>query len=101
MPTHTKSAKSNEQIAVIGIDSASGEAFDLDQADPAIRNGLKSATKDAQQLMAWKLPSLAPCTSAIAPASKSPAFLLAAQLIRFGLVPAVIPRLGFSKQVIS
>jgi len=41
----------------IGIEP--GKSFDLDKADPAIRNALVTAPEDAQQLIAWKLPTLA------------------------------------------
>jgi hypothetical protein len=36
-----------------------GKSFDLDQADPAVKAAFESAPKDAQALMAWKLPTLA------------------------------------------
>ncbi len=36
-----------------------GKSFDLESADPTVRKALESAPKDAQALMAWKLPSLA------------------------------------------
>ena len=36
-----------------------GESFDLDQADPAIKQAFASAPADAQKLMAWKMPTLA------------------------------------------
>ena len=36
-----------------------GKSFDLDAADPAVKEGLESAPQDAQALMAWKLPTLA------------------------------------------
>jgi len=41
----------------IGIEP--GKSFDLDKADPAIRDALVTAPEDAQQLIAWKLPTLA------------------------------------------
>jgi hypothetical protein len=36
-----------------------GESFDLGKADSAIQRGLASAPADAQQLMAWKIPTIA------------------------------------------
>jgi hypothetical protein len=36
-----------------------GKSFELGKANPAIRKALESAPEDAQQLMAWKLPTLA------------------------------------------
>ncbi len=36
-----------------------GKSFDLNAADPAVKNGLESAPQDAQALMAWKLATLA------------------------------------------
>jgi hypothetical protein len=36
-----------------------GKSFDLDAADPAVKEGLESAPQDAQALMAWKIPTLA------------------------------------------
>jgi hypothetical protein len=34
-------------------------SFDLDKADPVIRNALSGVPEDAQKLMAWKTPTLA------------------------------------------
>ena len=36
-----------------------GKSFDLDKADPAVKNAFESASADAQKLMAWKMPTLA------------------------------------------
>jgi hypothetical protein len=36
-----------------------GKSFDMDKAEPTIRNGLAKAPEDGQQLMAWKVPTLA------------------------------------------
>jgi hypothetical protein len=36
-----------------------GKSFDLSKADPAVKAGLEPAPKDAQALMAWKVPTLA------------------------------------------
>jgi len=41
----------------IGIEV--GRSFDLEKADPAIRNGLAKAPEEAQQLMTWKVPTMA------------------------------------------
>jgi hypothetical protein len=36
-----------------------GKSFDLDKADPAVKQAFESAPADAQELMAWKMPTLA------------------------------------------
>ena len=41
----------------IGIEP--GKSFDFDRLDPAVKKALESAPEDAQQLMAWKVPTLA------------------------------------------
>src|SRR5260370_3040731 len=41
----------------IGIEP--GKSFDIDKVDPAVKKGLEGAPEDAQQLMAWKMPTLA------------------------------------------
>lgn len=41
----------------IGIEP--GKSFDLNQAGPVVSKALESVPEDAQQLMAWKLPTLA------------------------------------------
>jgi hypothetical protein len=41
----------------IGIEP--GKDFDIDKLDPAVRNGRLTVPEDAQQLMAWKIPTLA------------------------------------------
>ena len=41
----------------IGIEP--GKSFDLDKADPAVKQALESVTEDARRLMAWKLKTLA------------------------------------------
>ena len=35
-----------------------GKSFDLDKADPAVKQAFESAPQDAQKLMAWKMPTL-------------------------------------------
>lgn len=56
-PPHITDQPIIAQLGKIGFEP--GKNFDLDKADPAIRNAFTSAPKDAQQLMAWKLPTLA------------------------------------------
>ena len=56
-PAHATDQPIVAQLKKIGIEP--GQSFDLDKADPAIRNGLASAAEDARKLMAWKLPTLA------------------------------------------
>ena len=41
----------------IGIER--GKSFDIGKTDPAIQRGLDSVPRDAQKLMAWKVPTLA------------------------------------------
>jgi len=41
----------------IGIEP--GKSFDIDEVDPLVKKGLKTAPEDAQKLMAWKLPTIA------------------------------------------
>ncbi len=45
------------QLKKIGFEP--GKNFELDKANPAVRKALESAREDAQQLMAWKVPTLA------------------------------------------
>jgi hypothetical protein len=45
------------QLRKIGIEP--GKSFDMDKAQPAIRDALAKAPEEGQQLMAWKLPTLA------------------------------------------
>jgi hypothetical protein len=45
------------QLKKIGIEP--GKSFDMDKAEPAIRNALAKAPEEGQQLMAWKLPTVA------------------------------------------
>jgi len=56
-PPHITDQPIIAQLKAIGIEP--GKSFDLDQAEPAVRKALASAAEDAQQLMAWKLPTLA------------------------------------------
>jgi hypothetical protein len=56
-PPHITDQPIIAQMKRIGIEP--GKSFDLDKADPAVRNGLAKAPEEAQQLMAWKVPTLA------------------------------------------
>jgi hypothetical protein len=56
-PPHITDQPMIAQLKKIGIEP--GKSFDLEKADPAIRNALTDAPHDAQQLMAWKFPTLA------------------------------------------
>jgi hypothetical protein len=57
LPPHLTDQPIIAQLKRIGIEP--GKSFDLDKADPAIRAGFATAPEDAQQLMTWKLPTLA------------------------------------------
>ena len=52
-PPHITDQPIVAQLTKIGIEP--GKSFDIDKADPAIRNALAKAPEEAQQLMAWKL----------------------------------------------
>jgi hypothetical protein len=56
-PPHVTDQPIVAQMKRIGLEP--GKSFDLAQADPAVRTALDSAPRDAQALMAWKLPTLA------------------------------------------
>jgi hypothetical protein len=56
-PPHITDQPIIAQLKKIGIES--GKKFDLGKAEPAIRNALAKTPEEAQQLMAWKLPTLA------------------------------------------
>ena len=56
-PPHITDQPIIAQLKKIGIEP--GKSFDLDKAEPAIRNGLANVPEDAQKLMAWKMPTLA------------------------------------------
>ena len=56
-PPHITDEPIIAQLKKIGMDP--GRSFDIDKADPAVRNALASAPAEAQKLMAWKLPTLA------------------------------------------
>jgi hypothetical protein len=56
-PPHITDQPMIAQLKKIGFER--GKSFELDKANPAIRKGLQGASEDAQQLMAWKIPTLA------------------------------------------
>jgi len=56
-PPHTTDQPMIAQLKKIGIEP--GRNFDLEKAEPAVRNGLAGAPEEAQKLMAWKTPTLA------------------------------------------
>jgi hypothetical protein len=56
-PPHITDQPIVAQLKNIGIES--GKGFDMDKADPAVRNALAKVPEEAQQLMAWKVPTLA------------------------------------------
>jgi hypothetical protein len=56
-PPHITDEPMIAQLKKIGIEL--GKGFDMDKADPVIRNVLASAPEDAQKLMIWKVPTLA------------------------------------------
>src|SRR6516162_4505572 len=57
IPPHITDQPIIAQLKKIGFEP--GKSFELEKANPAIRKALESAPEDAQQLMAWKLPTLA------------------------------------------
>jgi hypothetical protein len=56
-PPHITDEPIIAQMKRIGIEP--GKSFDFDKLDPAVKKALESAPADAQQLMAWKVPTLA------------------------------------------
>jgi hypothetical protein len=56
-PPHITDQPILAQMLRIGIER--GKSFDMDRIDPAIKAGLETAPADAQQLMKWKVASLA------------------------------------------
>jgi hypothetical protein len=56
-PPHITDQPMIAQLKKIGFEV--GKSFDLDKADPIVRKALESAPGEAQQLMAWKMPTLA------------------------------------------
>jgi hypothetical protein len=56
-PPHITDQPIIAQLKRIGIEP--GQSFDLTKAEPIVRKALEIAPADAQQLMAWKLPTIA------------------------------------------
>ena len=56
-PPHITDEPIIAQMKRIGIES--GKSLDFDKLDPAVKKALEYAPKDAQQLMKWKIPTLA------------------------------------------
>jgi hypothetical protein len=56
-PPHITDQPIIARLKNIGIEP--GKSFDMDKVDPAIQSALAKAPEEAQQLMAWKLPTLA------------------------------------------
>jgi hypothetical protein len=57
IPPHITDQPMIAQLKKIGFEP--GKSFELGTANPAIRKALENAREDAQQLMAWKVPTLA------------------------------------------
>jgi hypothetical protein len=55
-PPHITDEPIIAQLKRIGIES--GQSFDIEKTEPAIRTALAKVPKEAQELMAWKLPTL-------------------------------------------
>ena len=56
-PPHITDEPIIAQMKRIGIEP--GKSFDFDKLDPAVKKALESAPEEAQQLMQWKMPTLA------------------------------------------
>ncbi len=56
-PPHVTDQPIFARLRKIGIEP--GKSFDLDKAAPAVRSGLADAREGAQQLMTWKVPTIA------------------------------------------
>ena len=56
-PPHITDQPIIAQMKRIGIEP--GKSFDFDKLDPAVKKALEGVPEDAQQLMAWKVPTLA------------------------------------------
>lgn len=56
-PPHLTDQPIIAQIKRIGLEP--GKSFDFDKLDPAVQAALETAPQDAQQLMKWKMPTLA------------------------------------------
>ena len=57
VPPHITDQPMIAQLKKIGFEP--DKSFDLDKAEPAVRNGFARAPEEALQLMAWKIPTLA------------------------------------------
>jgi hypothetical protein len=57
IPPHLTDRPMIAQLKKIGFEA--GKSFDLDKAEPSVRKALESAPSEAQQLMTWKIPTLA------------------------------------------
>jgi hypothetical protein len=57
IPPHITDQPMIAQLKKIGFEP--GKSYELDKANPVIRKALENAPEDAQQLMAWKVPTLA------------------------------------------
>jgi hypothetical protein len=56
-PPHLTDQPIIAQMKRIGIDP--GQSFDFDKLDPTVQKALASVPQDAQQVMAWKVPTVA------------------------------------------
>ena len=56
-PPHITDQPIIAQLQRIGFEA--GKSFDLQKAEPAVRKALESVPSEAQQLMAWKVPTMA------------------------------------------
>jgi hypothetical protein len=56
-PPHITDQPIIAQMKRIGIEP--GKSFDFDKLDPAVKKALENTPQDAQQIMAWKVPTLA------------------------------------------
>jgi hypothetical protein len=57
IPPHITDQPMIAQLKKIGFEP--GKSFDLNKADPAVERALQTAPGEAQQLMAWKVPTIA------------------------------------------
>jgi hypothetical protein len=57
IPPHLTDQPMIAQLQKIGFEP--GRTFELGKTEPAVRTGLETAPGDAQQLMAWKIPTIA------------------------------------------
>jgi hypothetical protein len=56
-PPHLTDQPIIAQMKLIGIEP--GKSFDISKLDPAVRQGVEAAPAEAQQLMTWKVPTVA------------------------------------------